>query len=172
MLRSDFWDDGEKEARLREMAAAGLSSGTIAAVLHCSRNAVVGKANRLGLRLTGRVSDGQTNANIPGAETPKPRRLPRPVRSEPTPTPFDVLPEIVHEEPMDDLPGVAFADLNSTHCRAIGADGRYCGAPIAHEKFSYCAKHKAVYLTTPAKLRAQQREDTAVEGRAKLGRWG
>ena len=200
MIRSDFWDDGEKEARLRQMVEAHLSSGAIAVALGCSRNAVIGKCKRLHLRLTGFVKDGQSNATLgaeprfeprfePKVRSPRlpdiPRTAARPRTetraSAPVPTPFDTLsgwqdaiaelPEVVHEEPMDDLPGVAFADLNSTHCRAIGANGRYCGAPIAHEKFSYCTEHAKRYLTTPARLRAQQNEEAAAEGRSKLGRW-
>lgn len=168
MLRSRFWDDEEKTARLREMVAAGLSSGAIAFALKCSRNAVVGKVKRLNMQLTGFVKDGQTNANIPGPSAPRP---PRPARVERIPTPFDVLPEPSWNEIPDVLLGVAFADLNSTHCRAFVADERYCGKPIAHPKFSYCATHDKAYLTTPARLKAQQNSETAAEGRAKLGRW-
>ena len=171
---SDFWTD-DKVAALRIGVENSLSASAIGVLLQCSRNAVIGKCRRLGLTLTGRELGGCTDL-VPetvasavevaaGYEPPKPRapRAPKPV-----PTPFDVLPEIVHEEPMGDLPGVAFADLNSTHCRALIGD-LYCGAPIAHPKLSYCAEHAKAYLTTPARMRAAQREET--DGRANLGRW-
>lgn len=134
----------ENVAKLKELVEAGLTSRAIGVALGCSKNAVIGQVMRRGWKLH----------HKPCGPSSEPK---------PVPTPFDVLPEVVYEP----AAGVAFADLKDTHCRALRPDGDYCGAPIAHPKFSYCEHHKKEYLTTPARMRARE----AAEARAKLGRW-
>lgn len=48
------WDDPATDTRLRDMVTRGLSAGEIARALNCSRSAVLGRARRIGLRLSGR----------------------------------------------------------------------------------------------------------------------
>jgi len=51
--RKSFWT-ADREAFLRSKAEAGGSAGTIADALGCTRNAVIGKAHRLGIQLHGK----------------------------------------------------------------------------------------------------------------------
>ena len=67
-----MWTEAAIET-LRQMALEGKSASSIAAALGApSRNAVIGKANRIGLKLTGNVHSSAPRA--PWASTGRPRR--------------------------------------------------------------------------------------------------
>ena len=76
-----MWTDAAIET-LRQMALEGKSASSIAAALGApSRNAVIGKANRIGIKLTGHVHCSAPRA--PRPSTGRPRR-PAIARSEST----------------------------------------------------------------------------------------
>ena len=67
-----MWTDAAIET-LRRMALEGKSASTIAAVLGApSRNAVIGKANRIGVKLTGNIHCSATRP--PRSVSERPRR--------------------------------------------------------------------------------------------------
>lgn len=135
------WTD-ERVARLRVLFAEGCTSSQIAAVLGvATRNAVVGKIQRLGLTREFTPKRGRPRLNRP--------RAPKPIRS----TPFHPTPPIAVTESTD-LPhdwsdcAVTFAAMAPHQCRwplwAIGATEKlYCGADKI-EGTSYCARHNRV----------------------------
>ena len=66
-----MWTDAAIET-LRQMALEGKSASTIAAVLGApSRNAVIGKANRIGVKLTGNIHCLAPRAARPSAGRPR-----------------------------------------------------------------------------------------------------
>src|SRR5271156_2586041 len=67
----DMWTDAAIET-LRQMALEGKSASTIAAALGApSRNAVIGKANRIGVKLTGNIHCLAPRASRPRAVRPR-----------------------------------------------------------------------------------------------------
>jgi hypothetical protein len=121
----------------------GDTAAIIGAVLKKSRNAVIGKVHRLGLKRAGDVGLKP--------RPPRPRR--KPTASEATRVaPMDIVPL----PPIEG--GVSLIDLEHHHCRAIvgaGPDGlaRYCGGskegwiaikdrPVLS---AYCQKHGNLY---------------------------
>lgn len=147
---SEAWPAAE-EALLREKTAAGFSAGWISKnhLPHRSRNAVVGKIHRLGIR------SGRDNNNwVPGSLnfTPKRRALRNSgavknavlarMRKPDMPLPPTIPDKI---EPKR----VGLLELNQTHCRWCldekGEDGLalFCG----HDKWgesSYCLGHSHI----------------------------
>jgi hypothetical protein len=66
-----MWTDAAIET-LRQMALEGKSASTIAVALGApSRNAVIGKANRIGVKLTGHVHFSAPLASRPSKERPR-----------------------------------------------------------------------------------------------------
>src|ERR1700722_7826385 len=66
-----MWTDAAIET-LRQMALDGKSASTIAAALGApSRNAVIGKANRIGVKLTGNIHCLAPRASRPSAVRPR-----------------------------------------------------------------------------------------------------
>lgn len=135
------WTD-ERVAQLEKLLSDGLTGSEIANRLGgVTRNAVIGKAQRLGLKFK-RRSD---NPRCRGPR--KPRLLGTPVkraRPKPPPAPRSVF----HPLPpphVDDIARVAFMDLEPHHCRfAVGHPGKptfgFCG--LHHVPgTSYCAGH-------------------------------
>jgi hypothetical protein len=173
-MQSDFWTDEKVEA-LMVGAGHGLSASALGVLLRCSRNAVIGKAHRLRLRLTGHAFSGgpgggaiveigpervasEIDAAADGKLKAKPSEPPQP---KPVPTPraetlFDLLP------PFEPEGGVSIWNLEDRHCKSVLGDPsamRYCGelAIVGH---SWCAKHCRLYLTPRATI-TQKR----------IGRW-
>ena len=74
-----MWTDAAIET-LRQMALEGKSASTIAAALGApSRNAVIGKANRIGVKLSGNIHCSAPRA--PRSVAERPRRPRSPARS-------------------------------------------------------------------------------------------
>jgi GcrA cell cycle regulator len=127
---------------LKRLHAEGHSFGVIARALGATKNAVVGKAHRLGLPLRPAV-------NVPRAARPAKAKVQRVERvahvvvraAQP---PKLVAPVVVAPEPP--RPRVV-RPARAGCCRWIGevADGFSCSAPVA--RGSYCAEHAArVYV--------------------------
>jgi GcrA cell cycle regulator len=147
----------EREALLREMWTAGKTATQIAERLGggITRNAVIGKKNRLGLhesvarrRHTGNglktlAKARKVRAERRAAKAAKPPRhgghLPPQMWPPPSPLP---------ERQADDIARVSFTDLGRGHCRYIPGEPRghpldspmYCGLPTV-DGAPYCAGH-------------------------------
>lgn len=75
-MNGTLWTE-DKTKRLRELLPAGMSASRIAAELGTTRNAVLGKAHRLGLKLGGsefRGPDNRPQAEHPTKPTEQPTR--------------------------------------------------------------------------------------------------
>jgi GcrA cell cycle regulator len=156
----------ERIEQLRSLWHDGLSASQIAVHLGgITRNAVIGKAHRLGL--TGRPSPIKNRAA--GASRPRPVRRPRvehvahqpravaapqPRRIEPPPPPVEI----------EDVPGATILTLTDRICKwPIGdprhPDFHFCGRASA-EGLPYCADHARRAYQPPAR-RSGERDDQA-----------
>lgn len=111
------------------------SATEIGAMINKTRNAVIGKAARLGLPHK-KKTGGSMRVLLPKKDRPARRSKVRlQVEAIPVPVPVDG--------------GVHILDLVGHHCRAVigrGSDGlaRYCGAHKS-KPHPYCAGHAALY---------------------------
>jgi GcrA cell cycle regulator len=136
---------------LRQMALEGKSASTIAAALGApSRNAVIGKANRIGIKLTGNIHCSA--ARQPRSVTQRPRR-PAIARTESLgrraavpAVPRERKPAWVFAEAqVGDMLRVGFEEIRQDACRWPIGDPTseefvYCGVQTAKGR-SYCAGH-------------------------------
>lgn len=146
------------DAELRRLYGAGIPFSQCAPQISAlgdvsvSRNAVIGRAHRLGLR---RGPDYKQQARSPRA-----RRTPSPPKSRP-PAPARIAPEIVAEpvalrcvEVVSLKIGIA--DLNNQACHYPEGDGpfTFCGNP-SKAGSPYCGPHHAIcHTSAPARTRA------------------
>lgn len=134
----------EKTALLKLLwADLNKSASDIALEMRCTRNAVLGKVHRMGLK--------SRKAGASRLRTPQDTRRyrPRKVRSTEAPVIVDTLP--VDQSNY----AVSLFDATDTQCRwplnDPGFDFLFCGAP-QKEGCSYCARHAAVaFNRTPAR---------------------
>ena len=143
MIRTD-WND-ERDKIISDNWGL-LRTAKIAALLGVSRNAVIGRASRLGLKRL---------PPTPGGRPPNPNKPPRvkrirgehKIRKPPTrefaSPPIPVAPLFI-----------PFIDLAPHHCREVVGTGDYnlslsCGHPRI-EASSYCEFHHQLNYTTPA----------------------
>lgn len=144
--RADAWPE-EKIARLRELAADN-SAAKIGKILGLSRNAIIGKAHRLGIRLNIKYNQGEANRARAGIrpKTYKPRKERRVTAH--NGVHGSRLFEFV--DVSNDLPASAadnpcsLIDIpaNGCHwpCEGEGFATVFCGGN-AVEGMSYCARH-------------------------------
>lgn len=125
------WND-DRVATLKQLVAAGYSAGRIAEQLGgVSRNAVIGKAHRLKLSLSGSTehrSWSRGSRRIPRPRREPRLRLPRPVVARPV----KGRPELEPVTPAITPLLVTMFDLQPTHCRWPYGDPRkpgfgFCG---------------------------------------------
>lgn len=126
------WPDEAVET-LRRLRAEGQSSSQIAAVLGITRNAVIGKAARLGLPLSASVVQYRPSSRRP--RVPKPDRVFRlpTFRAEPIPEPAPA--------PEHQFLNIPLLDLNRDECRyspSTESPFLFCGQPALAGK-SWCA---------------------------------
>jgi GcrA cell cycle regulator len=168
-----MWTEAAIET-LRQLALEGKSASTIAAALGVtSRNAVIGKANRIGIKLTGQVH--YSAARAPRASTGRPRR-PAIARAEPALWKRAVVPALSRERKptwlfaeaeVGEMLKVGFEDIREGACRwPLGdptcEDFAFCGLGTAKGR-SYCAGHcRMAYQPPKGRSGEGQRE----------GRWG
>ncbi len=141
---TDFtWTD-EAVDRLRDLLTVQkLSRSQAATVLNAqystnlSRNAVIGKANRLNISPLVRVpKPPKPPVRVRGPYKPKPPKPPAPPEG----------------------PSIGIMELQNHHCRWMPAPAAYCGDPTADvlEGRSYCAYHHTiVYRPRPYGLNAR-----------------
>jgi GcrA cell cycle regulator len=148
-------------ARLREIVDSGASTSTAARILsaefghHLTRNAVAGRANRLGMffKSTSRP------ANRPASVAPAKRAKPKKAASAPAPTPIaPTLAELAEpaEVGIPTTGRVALLDLEVGMCRwPIGhpreAGFGFCGARATGAV--YCGYHAQIAYTTAAEAK-------------------
>jgi len=118
--------------QLKQMWNEGKSTGEIGKILGVSKNAVVGKAHRLGLE--SRPSPIKRSENIENGESKKKETKPKPKKAA----------EPKKEKKKE---GVSLLELTSSSCRwPIGdpkdADFHFCGKEVVPGK-NYCEKHMA-----------------------------
>ncbi len=130
------WTD-ERVGKLRKLYSLGWSASKIAVALGCvSRNAIIGKANRLGLPAAKKES----------CRKPKVTRKvgdPKPVASVPRPVPE--VPEIIPEPVAKRL---SVFELTTQTCKWPIGDPRggefyFCGCPTGLKRV-YCSHHEQV----------------------------
>jgi GcrA cell cycle regulator len=155
----------ERIEQLRSLWRDGLSASQIATQLGgVTRNAVIGKAHRLGL--TGRPSPIKNNTA--GVARPRPQRrpraehaiVPRPHVAVQPPRPIERQPAPAVE--LEDMPGATLLTLTDRICKwPIGdprnADFHFCGRGSA-EGLPYCAEH-ARRAYQPPNRRSGERDD-------------
>jgi GcrA cell cycle regulator len=160
----------ERIEQLRSLWHDGLSASQIATHLGgITRNAVIGKAHRLGL--TGRPSPIKNRAV--GVVRPRPPRRPRveqvaapriAVAAPPPPRQVEPPPQRYVE--MEDVPGATILTLTDRICKwPIGdprhPDFHFCGRASA-EGLPYCADHARRAYQPPAR-RSSEREGQAAQ---------
>lgn len=141
----------DRVAGLRSMWAKGMSGGVIADMLGgITRNAVIGKAFRLGLAKRG-TTDSRRSSRAATAERKRRqtegRSMPPPSQRSRIKLPARVRdmdpaqPSLIRDAKLD-VPRVAFADLEPHHCRwPIGDPTQgFCGCP-KHPGTPYCRAH-------------------------------
>ena len=158
-----LWTEEAVEA-LRQLALEGRSATVIAAAIGAaSRNAVIGKANRIGIKLGGggQASDRTGSAAV---ERPRPQlRAPsRPAIVARRQSPPPALPRvrakrrawIFADAKVGEMLRVGLENVEEANCRwpvgdPIDADFAYCGLQTA-EGHSYCAGHCRMAYRPPA----------------------
>jgi GcrA cell cycle regulator len=161
-MRADVWTEDTIEA-LRQLALEGRSASAIAAALGApSRNAVIGKANRIGIKLTG----GNWKCSAPraaraGVDRPRRAAIPRPKPISCQRTPAPALPRereskptwIFAEAQVGEMRRIGLEAICEGDCRwplgdSTEEDFAYCGLEAAKGQ-SYCAGHCRMAYRTP-----------------------
>ncbi len=156
--RPSEWNDSQVEMIKLHWPAGRLSASQIGKIIDKSRNAVIGKAHRLGLE--GRPHGVNQHRHADGTEKQKlttPRRAKKPpqdttmaIKARP-PTPFT--PEAL----LNKKPPIAIGELTEFTCRAPnGCDEAgvmtYCGNSTFMGK-SFCEGHCAMFYVAPSAYR-------------------
>jgi GcrA cell cycle regulator len=154
----------ERIEQLRSLWRDGLSASQIAAVLGgITRNAVIGKAHRLGL--TGRPSPIKNRGA--GPVRPRPPRRPRTERLPAAPRVAAAPVRRVVEPPpppveLEDMPGATILTLTDRICKwPIGdprdAEFHFCGR-VSAEGLPYCVEHARRAYQPPARRTGEREE--------------
>ena len=146
-----MWTDAAIET-LRQMALEGKSASSIAMALGApSRNAVIGKANRIGVKLTGHIHCVAPRASRPSTERP---RRPAIARTDAPLWKRVAVPAVPRERKpawafaqaqVGEMLKVGLEEIGESNCRwPIGdptsEEFAYCGIQTAKGR-SYCAGH-------------------------------
>jgi GcrA cell cycle regulator len=146
----------ERVDQLRNCVVAGLTCSQIAAQIGVSRNAVIGKINRLGLSRA-RAAGAPAHSRLPRIQHPRlptQRRLLRLIGAE-APSVAEVM---LVFAPVDSTKHCSLVELSQGKCRwpindPGAADFAFCGNEVI-KGFSYCAGHARIAYRLPAWRRA------------------
>lgn len=129
----------EQTEELKRLYGEGLSCSAIAAVMGKSRNAVIGRAHRIGLERRGAGKRAEIEAGNRRGSKPQPRENYTPRVRTIRPSQEQIELRVAAVDPLH----IGLLDLESHHCRYP-----YGGVPnvtfCGHQKFgsfSYCAPH-------------------------------
>jgi GcrA cell cycle regulator len=165
MERKMLWTAEAVEV-LKNLALAGRSASVIAATLGAaSRNAVIGKANRIGIRLNGDGRAATSDRLQAGKHGAQLASIARPARGEPNSAPaLSRAPNrkaawAFAEAEVQEMRRVRFEDIHEFVCRwplgdPMSKDFGYCGLKAA-KGHSYCAGHCRMAYEPP-KARARR----------------
>jgi GcrA cell cycle regulator len=140
--------------RLRELIGAGLSASEVGRELGVSKNSVIGKAERIGLKL---MRHHPPRPKPPKLRPIKPAAPPLPPKPRPPPRPPDP-PDALMNQFDGDTGSFALFGVPPSGCMwPIGdpasPDFRYCGAKRQHPH-PYCAEHaKVAFQPTKPRIR-------------------
>lgn len=170
MKRNDAWKEEEDVLLTRLWNVEKLSAGQITKEIKRTRNAIIGRASRLGLDMRHKGGSKKGTRKAVKAFTPvykRPPSPPRPPRDPKKPgRPFIIHPYRAAERkapqpvaPIQRWTGEGVHILEATHgqCRAIlgSSDDPHrlaicCGKPVKEgSNFSFCDEHLALYTTNP-----------------------
>ncbi len=165
----DTWTT-RKIDKLKKLWDKGLSTSEIGKKLGVSKNAVVGKAHRIGLK--SRVSPIKTAKNVVKETIEKVVRSSKVDDIDLDEEEIKVMP-VVHKarsSASKDLPGVAINDIKPGMCRwpsgdPRGDDFRFCGEP-SHKGKPYCLHHCTVAYAIPSASQEKElsNDEANVEG--------
>jgi GcrA cell cycle regulator len=168
---------------LKRLALAGKSASHIAAELGGSRNAVIGKASRIGIKLNG--GGGRATSGSAPARAGRPQWA---TAGYPRPNPEDKGPQVAarglspvegrgaawvfSEAEIGEMRRLRFEDIREAACRWPLGDPRsgefaYCGLTRAKGQ-SYCAGHCRMAYRPP---QGRRRPDEQLGSRLLAGSW-
>lgn len=180
------WSEKD-DAILKKLVDAGYSSSQIALQFSVTRNSVIGRCHRLGLKLG--VNRGASERAAKAVETRKLNqgalKITLAALRAPTPPPVAIKPVPVKAEviglfpPVTETPversgsGVLFLDRTSFQCAWIDGDPRRvsaleltcCGQKVVTGR-SYCARHLKVSLSRPSTPAQKEHARKLFEARA------
>jgi GcrA cell cycle regulator len=155
----------EADAKLRELIARKLTASQIAALLGVSRNAVIGRVNRIGLHLWrsyGGVNNpfGQKGGPKPIALIDGPPKVKRRTGFQPAMRERIAFPAPAGEPPIDLSPTTLFWPRTSFQCAWINGepsfDAMCCGRPVVEGR-PYCLAHYRMAYQRPGDYRRASR---------------
>ncbi len=156
-----LWTDEAVES-LKRLATEGLSASAIAATIGAeSRNAVIGKANRIGIALQGGRGGRAPGSVRPAAASYRPAAPARIVQSRASAPPLELARKAAWRfagAEVGDMRRVRFADMRDAACRWPLGDPKsgefaYCGLKAAEGR-AYCAGHcRMAYRPPDARAR-------------------
>jgi hypothetical protein len=134
----------EKDERLRQLIDEKLTAGAIAARMGITRNAVLGRAMRLGLRLKSKRAE---MAALPKTDRPKPVKPRNKINFRPATVEEDMGAQQRYESYekrfLEGYRGqkgrLTITELRPYVCR-FPIEGKYCGLP-SHRESSWCREH-------------------------------
>lgn len=144
------WTEQEDKV-LRAMADQGATSREIGAAMGKTRNAIIGRSHRLGIKLGLKRPPGpKPKPKQPRIRRPVPSKIivapaPKPVPASPAPAPDPVVVALPVFSPAPSR--VTFMNRRPFQCAFMlgsGYKSPICAQPIAHEFTSYCAEHHAL----------------------------
>jgi hypothetical protein len=133
-----------RDDELRSLIGEKLTARGIAERMGISKNAVCGRAHRLGVPIVGLPKGPRTQAGVARARKPRPQKLPAPPLEEIFPELQDrapvAPPRAAPPIPYGQVPLMALSDHQCHFIMGNALDG-YCGHKVLDLARPYCAEH-------------------------------